>query len=186
MLPHSVHSPTRTITRHGHRSRDRLAHVPAHLPVRYQEFCPVFVAINQKSCELLINSVPLMLTPHQYRCRMWRLTAPLTWAEARRSDLSQEIQDVAREQRPAKASGREVQEASLSVLAKEDGATAIGRYLNWRKSRPCAQCWWCPYRTKRREHVFKNCPRVGGTKENVVGGGAEGDWEGGGSFQNLG
>jgi hypothetical protein len=39
------------------------------------------------------------------------------------------------------------------------GHCLTGQYLNWTKSRPSAQCWWCPYRMQSREHVFRNCPR---------------------------
>ena len=32
------------------------------------------------------------------------------------------------------------------------------QYLNWTKSRPTPQCWWCQYRTQTRDHLFKECP----------------------------
>ena len=38
------------------------------------------------------------------------------------------------------------------------GHCLTGQYLKWTKSRAAANCWWCPYRTQTREHLFKNCP----------------------------
>jgi hypothetical protein len=38
------------------------------------------------------------------------------------------------------------------------GHRFTGQHLNWTKKRPTAQCWWCPYRTQKREHCFKVCP----------------------------
>jgi len=32
------------------------------------------------------------------------------------------------------------------------------QYLNWTKSHPIPQCWWCQYRTQIRDHLFKECP----------------------------
>jgi hypothetical protein len=34
-----------------------------------------------------------------------------------------------------------------------------GQYLKWTKNRPSAKCWWCPYQSQTREHLFKCCPR---------------------------
>ena len=38
------------------------------------------------------------------------------------------------------------------------GHCLTGQYLNWTKSRPTPQCWWCQYRTQTRDHLFKECP----------------------------
>jgi hypothetical protein len=38
------------------------------------------------------------------------------------------------------------------------GHCLTGQYLKWTRSRPTAKCWWCPYRTQIREHLFKDCP----------------------------
>jgi len=38
------------------------------------------------------------------------------------------------------------------------GHCLTGQYLNWTKSRPTPQCWWCRYRTQTRDHLFKECP----------------------------
>jgi hypothetical protein len=37
------------------------------------------------------------------------------------------------------------------------GHCLTGQYLNWTKSRPTAQCWWCPCTTQTRDHLFKVC-----------------------------
>jgi len=56
------------------------------------------------------------------------------------------------------------------------GLCHTGQYLHWTKNRPTTQCWWCRYQIRTREHLFEPCP---GRKpsENLVGRGAEGDWE---------
>jgi len=38
------------------------------------------------------------------------------------------------------------------------GHCLTGQHLNWTKSRPTSQCWWCRYRTQTRDHLFKECP----------------------------
>jgi hypothetical protein len=38
------------------------------------------------------------------------------------------------------------------------GHCLTGQYLNWTKSRPTPQCWWCRYRTQTRDHLLKECP----------------------------
>jgi hypothetical protein len=73
-----------------------------------------------------------------------------------RSGLSQEIQDAVRIAAVAGSSKR----LASRFYQMKTGHCLTGQYLNWRKSRPSAQCWWCPYRIQTREHVFKfkNCP----------------------------
>jgi len=39
------------------------------------------------------------------------------------------------------------------------GHCLTGQYLNWTKSRPSPQCWWCRCRTQTRDHHFKECPK---------------------------
>jgi ribonuclease HI len=37
------------------------------------------------------------------------------------------------------------------------GHCLTGQHLQWSKSRPTAQCWWCPCPTQTRDHLFKGC-----------------------------
>jgi len=37
------------------------------------------------------------------------------------------------------------------------GHCLTGQYLNWTKSRPTPQCWWCASGTQTRDHLFKEC-----------------------------
>jgi hypothetical protein len=39
------------------------------------------------------------------------------------------------------------------------GHCLTGQYLNWTKSRPTPQCWWCRYKAQTRDHLFKECPK---------------------------
>jgi len=39
------------------------------------------------------------------------------------------------------------------------GHCLAGQYLNWTKSWPTAQCWWCPCRAQTRDHLFKAWPK---------------------------
>jgi ribonuclease HI len=39
------------------------------------------------------------------------------------------------------------------------GHWLTGQYLKWTKNRPSAKCWWCPYQSQTREHLFKHCPQ---------------------------
>ena len=39
------------------------------------------------------------------------------------------------------------------------GHCRTGEYLHWTKSRPTAQCWWCPHPRQTREHLLKGCPK---------------------------
>jgi hypothetical protein len=39
------------------------------------------------------------------------------------------------------------------------GHCLTGQYLKCTGNQPTTKCWWCPYRTQTREHVFKHCPR---------------------------
>jgi hypothetical protein len=40
----------------------------------------------------------------------------------------------------------------------ETGHCLTRRYLQWTKNVPTSKCWWCRYKTKTREHLFKHCP----------------------------
>ena len=39
------------------------------------------------------------------------------------------------------------------------GHCLTGQYLNWKKGRSTAQCWWCPCRTQTQDHLFMVCPK---------------------------
>jgi len=39
------------------------------------------------------------------------------------------------------------------------GRCRIGQYLKWTKNSNTAECGWCRYKTRTREHLFKNCDR---------------------------
>jgi len=58
------------------------------------------------------------------------------------------------------------------------GHCLTGRYLEWTKNRPTAQCRWCQCPTQTRDHLFKVCPEWEEAAENPVGRGVEGKQEG--------
>jgi len=63
-----------------------------------------------------------------------------------------------REQRPDKTVAGSSKRHASRFYQLKTGHCLAGQYLNWTKSRPTAQCWWCPCRTQTREHCLKACP----------------------------
>ena len=47
---------------------------------------------------------------------------------------------------------------TLRVYQLKTGHWLTGQYLHWAKNRRTAHGWWCRYRTKIRDHLFKVCP----------------------------
>jgi hypothetical protein len=61
-------------------------------------------------------------------------------------------------QRPDKTVAGSSKRHASGFYQLKTGHCLTGQYLNWKKKRPTAQCWWCPYRTQTREYCFKVCP----------------------------
>ena len=60
-------------------------------------------------------------------------------------------------QRPDAVAGSTKRLASRFYQLKT-GHCPTGQYLNWTKSRPTPQCWWCRYRTQARDQLLKEYP----------------------------
>jgi ribonuclease HI len=83
------------------------------------------------------------------------------WAEARQwagARISSHKYKMPRQQRPDQTIARSTKRLASRFYQLKTGHYLSGRYLNWTKKRPTAQCWWCPYRIQTREHDLKVCP----------------------------
>jgi len=47
------------------------------------------------------------------------------------------------------------------------GHCLTGQHLHRAKSRPTTRCWWCPYRTQTRDHLFTVCPEWKAQQKNL-------------------
>jgi len=122
------------------------------------------------------------------------------WAEARQwagGRTPREKYKMPDKQKPdgtvADSSGR----LASGFYQLKTGHCLTEQYLNWTKSWPTAQCWWCPCKTQTRDHLFKVCPewkahtisygrrcgrKLGGGR---VGGGSETSWPMGGAVRRY-
>jgi ribonuclease HI len=83
------------------------------------------------------------------------------WAEARQwagSWISKHKYKMPHRQRPDQTVAGSTKRHASRFYQLKTGHCLTAQYLNWTKTRPTAQCWWCPYRTQTREHCFKACP----------------------------
>jgi hypothetical protein len=62
-----------------------------------------------------------------------------------------------REKRPDKTVAGSSKTHTSRFHQLKTGHCLNGQYLNWTKSGPTAQCWWCPCRTQTLEHCLKVC-----------------------------
>jgi hypothetical protein len=80
------------------------------------------------------------------------------WAEARQwagGQTSTKKYKMAAKQKPdGTVVGSSKRQASWFYQLKT-GHCLTGQYLHWRKSRPTAQCWWCPCRAQTRDNPFE-------------------------------
>jgi len=60
--------------------------------------------------------------------------------------------------RPDGAVAGSTKRLSSRFYQLKTGHCLTGQYLNWTKSLPTPQCWWCRYQTQTRDHHFKDCP----------------------------
>ena len=84
------------------------------------------------------------------------------WGEARcwaASRVTTKKYRLPREQRPDKTEAGSSKMLASRFYQLKTGHCLTGQYLEWTGNQPTAKCWWCPYRTQMRDHVFKNCPR---------------------------
>ena len=110
------------------------------------------------------------------------------WAEARqwaRGGTSKKKYRLPESQWPDGTVPGSTKRLASRFYQLKTGHCLTGQHLNWTKSRPTPQCWWCRYRTQTRDHLFKECPREAAA-EDPVGGGEEGDWEMEGSAEGAG
>jgi len=80
------------------------------------------------------------------------------WAESRRWEkgtVSRKKYKLPAKKRPDGTAVGSFKWLASRLYQLKPGHCLTGRYLNWTKSRPTAQCWRCPYRTQTREHFFK-------------------------------
>jgi len=47
---------------------------------------------------------------------------------------------------------------ALQFYQLKMGHCLTGQYLNWTKSHPTLQSWWCQYQVQTQDHLFKECP----------------------------
>jgi len=83
------------------------------------------------------------------------------WAEARQwagGRTSKKKYRLPESQRPDGAVAGSTKRLASRFYQLKTGHCLTGQYLNWTKSRPTPQCWWCRYRTQTRDHLFKECP----------------------------
>jgi len=62
-------------------------------------------------------------------------------------------------QRPDGTVAGSAKRLAATFYQLKTGHVRTGEYLHWSKSRPTAQCWWCPHPKQTREHLLKGCPR---------------------------
>jgi hypothetical protein len=82
------------------------------------------------------------------------------WAEARqwaRGGATSKKHMMPREKRPDKTVAESSKTHTSRFYQLKTGHCLSGQYLNWTKSGPTAQCWWCPCRTQTLEHCLKVC-----------------------------
>jgi len=72
-------------------------------------------------------------------------------------------------QKPDETVARSSKKFASRFYLLNTGHYLTGRCLNWTKSHPTAQCWWCSRRTRTRNLLFKVCPRGGPTSGTVEG-----------------
>jgi len=83
------------------------------------------------------------------------------WAEARQwagGRTSKKKYQLPKCQRPDGTVAGSTKRLASRFYQLKTGHCLTGQYLNWTKSRPTPQCWWCRYRTQTRDHLFKECP----------------------------
>ena len=83
------------------------------------------------------------------------------WAEARQwagGQTSKKKYQLPECQRPDGTVAGSTKRLASRFYQLKTGHCLTGQYLNWTKSRPTPQCWWCRYRTQTRDHLFKECP----------------------------
>jgi len=82
------------------------------------------------------------------------------WAEARQwagGRTSKKKYRLPESQRPDGAVSGSTKRLASRFYQLKTGHCLTGQYLNWTKSRPTPQFWWCRYRTQTRDHLFKEC-----------------------------
>jgi hypothetical protein len=84
------------------------------------------------------------------------------WAEARKwagGRTSKKKYKMSKSQRPDGTVAGSTKQLAARFYQLKTGHARTGEYLHWTKSRPTAQCWWCPHPRQTREHLLKGCPR---------------------------
>jgi len=83
------------------------------------------------------------------------------WAEARQwagGRTSRKKYRMPDSQKPDGAVANSTKRLASRFYQLKTGHCLTGQYLNWTKTRTTLQCWWCRYRTRTRDHLFKECP----------------------------
>ena len=83
------------------------------------------------------------------------------WAEARQwagGRTSRTKYRMPSGQRPDSMVAGSTKRIASRFYQIKTGHCRTGQYLNWTKSQPTPQCWWCRYPNQTREHLFKVCP----------------------------
>jgi len=84
------------------------------------------------------------------------------WAEARQwagGRTSKKKYRMPTSQRPDGMVAGSTKRLAERFYQLKTGHCRTGEYLHWTKSRPPAQCWWCPHPKQTRKHLSKRCPR---------------------------
>jgi len=92
------------------------------------------------------------------------------WAEARQwagSRISKAKYKMPAKQKPDGVVAGSAKRHASKFYQLKTGHCLTGQYLNWTKSRPTPQCWWCASGTQTRDHLFKE--RSGGTSRGLSG-----------------
>jgi len=82
------------------------------------------------------------------------------WAEARQwagGRTSKKKYRLPVSQRPNGTVAGSTKRLASRFYQLKTGHHLTRQYLNWTKSRPITQCWWCRYRTQTWDHLFKEC-----------------------------
>jgi len=91
-----------------------------------------------------------------------REIAEKKWAEARKwagGRTSKKKYRMPKGQRPDGTVAGSAKRLAARFYQLKTGHARTGEYLHWAKSRPTAQCWWCPHPRQTREHLLKGCPK---------------------------
>jgi hypothetical protein len=83
------------------------------------------------------------------------------WAEAQKwvgGRTSKKKYKMSKGQRPDGTVAGSTKRLAARFHQLKMGHTRTGEYLHWTKSRPPAQCWWCPHPRQTREHLLKGYP----------------------------